>query len=201
VCGVAVSSSSSSSGLLPAISLFNVSDACFAPICRLVWAPAALTALHPLPFPQLSDIRAYFLGDQNGVVITTSKCFLLAVHKGPGRCSVKLQRLSGCDASVMTAGSTVSAGACSQVSDDGDGSVVMVGARASAAAAAVPVSGRVFKRSSVLGRVSWTLQLMNLSGSTLSYTNKDGKDKTYDLTGCAVSAPQVRGARRAACLA
>jgi hypothetical protein len=92
----------------------------------------------------------------------------------------------------MTVGSTVSAGASSQVSDDGGSSVVMVPATSSASAATDPLSGRLFKRSSVLGRVSWALQLMSLSGCSLSYTNKDGKDKTFDLTGCSVTAPQVK---------
>jgi hypothetical protein len=54
------------------------------------------------------------------------------------------------------------------------------------------LSGRLFKRSSVLGRVTWTLQLINLNGTTLSYTNKEGKDKAYDVAGCVVAAPQVR---------
>ena len=90
------------------------------------------------------------------------------------------------------------------MSDDGDASIVMVPRATSdslvAAAAAGgscddsvgPLSARLFKRSSVLGRVSWTLQLMNLDGSVLSYTNKDGKRKTYDLTACAVATPQVK---------
>jgi hypothetical protein len=136
------------------------------------------------------------------VVITTGRCFILALHKGEGVCRVRLQRITSCNTSLTTAGSTVSVSqASSQVSDDGDSSVVIVPQRSrnpeADAAAGEPVpalqlSGRLFKRSSVLGRVSWTLQLMSLSGSTLSYTNKESKDKTYDLAGCTVSAPQVR---------
>jgi hypothetical protein len=207
----ASSSSSSSSNLAPEVSLHNVSTSCLTPVCRLLWLTSALAALHPPPLPPASDLRSYFLGDQNGIVITTSKCFILAVHKGGGGdCRVKMQRLTACDASVITAGSTVSAG---QMSDDGDGSAVLVpphagvsqpaaaaadasGAAAAADAsgvAAAALSGRLFKRScNVLGRVTWTLQLVNVSGGCLSYTNKEGKDKVYDLTGCTVTAPQVR---------
>ena len=179
-----------------------MSTSCLTPVCRLLWLTSALAALHPPPLPPASDRRSYFLGDQNGIVITTSKCFILAVHKGGGGdCRVKMQRLTACDASVITAGSTVSAG---QMSDDGDGSAVLVpphaGVSQPAAAAAdasgvaaAALSGRLFKRScNVLGRVTWTLQLVNVSGGCLSYTNKEGKDKVYDLTGCTVTAPQVR---------
>ncbi len=178
------------------ITLFNVAAASLNPLCRLTWINQALAALQP-PAPQeTTDIRSYFLGDQNGVVITTGKCFLLAVHKGAsGGCKVKVQRLTSSDASVITAGSTLSGGGGSPVSDDGGGSVVMVPASASSAAAPLaplaPLAGRLFKRSSVLGRVSWTLQLMNLDARVLSYTNKDGKCKAYDVTDCTVTTPQV----------
>jgi hypothetical protein len=175
------------------ITLFNVAAASLTPLCRLTWVNQTLAALQP-PAPQeTTDIRAYFLGDQNGVVITTGKCFLLAVHKGAsGGCKVKVQRLTSSDASVITAGSTLSGGGGSPVSDDGGGSVVMVPASASSAAAPLaPLAGRLFKRSSVLGRVSWTLQLMSLDARVLTYTNKDGKCKAYDLTDCTVTTPQV----------
>jgi hypothetical protein len=198
---VFASAVSGSSTSVPAVYLYNVSAASLTPVCHIIWAHPALAALQPSPSPEASDIKSYFLGDQNGVVITTSKCFLLATYKGEGGgCKVKVQRLSNSEASVMTVGSTLSRGGGSEVSDDGGESVVMVSHRScnpstDAAAAdgglAGHLSGRLFKRSSVLGRVSWTLQLMTLHGSSLSYTNKDGKSKTYDLTACAVSAPQV----------
>jgi hypothetical protein len=187
------------------VTLYNISTASLTPLLRLEWLSPALAALHPLPAPPPSEIRSHFLGDQNGIVITTNKCFILAVHKAEGACRVRLQRITSCDASIVTAGSTMSCSQLSsQASEDGDGSAVVVPQQSheSDAAAAVTdasviadplpaLSGRLFKRSSMLGRVSWTLQLINLNGSTLSYTNKDGKDKAYDLAGCTVAAPQV----------
>jgi hypothetical protein len=123
---------------------------------------------------------------------------------------VKVQRLTSSEASVTTGCSSSSGiGDTSNPSDDG-ASVVMVPSRANDTAHAsggsdvgggsgypsAPLSGRLFKRSSVLGRVTWTLQLMNLNGTTLSYTNKDGKDKSYEIVGCTVCTPQVQATRR-----